>query len=248
MRTLGPAEIIVVVALLALLFGGKWISGLFAFLGKLVKPKFDELRWQLTSLGASEDEEIEAERSVGLRMAKDILAQSGEDPDEKAKEKLRQVGGRLAGATDGRREFTFWLLHTGPVNAFAAPGGHIFITRRLFDLLGQDDEEIAFVLGHEMAHVTLRHLTEKYHANLLLSAIGAKGKLLSLLSNAYSREEELEADEEGKKLAARAGFDERHAAAALQRIHKAVGDAGFLDEFWSTHPPFEERIKRLAAG
>ncbi len=248
MRTLGPAEIIIILALVALVLGGTRIKNLLTWLGELARPKVAKFRWILKSLGGSEEEEIKAERPVGREIAKKVLSQFGEDPDAGARERLGQIGTKLAAAAGGKREFTFRLLRNGSVNAFAVPGGNVFVTRRLYDLLGRDDDQTAFILGHEMAHVILRHSAERYAVETVLRALGRGGLTISLLSKGYSEESEFEADRMGREIAVKAGFDGRQAGRALERIREAAGGEEPLEEYWSTHPPLEERVNRLSGG
>jgi len=159
----------------------------------------------------------------------------------------------LVTVSDGdyrRREFRFSLVRAGVSNAYALPGGFVFITEPLLDLCAEDRDELAFLLGHEMGHVIRGHARSQLTANTFLHAVtarlsGAGPMLRQLIDKGYSRELELEADAEGARLAAAAGFDARAAARALRRLALVSRDHAGLAEYFSSHPPLAERIRRL---
>src|SRR5205823_6424711 len=114
----------------------------------------------------------------------------------------------------------FVAVRAPEINAFALPGGYVFVTRRLLDFSRWDHAELAFVLGHEMGHVVKRHAIERLMANALFGGIAARlpvggavlrphvaALLSTLLRQGYSREQELEADAFGARVAHAAGFD-----------------------------------------
>jgi predicted Zn-dependent protease len=202
-------------------------------------------------LAGTEAEAIQAEYEYGGECARQFAAQfPGKAPREK-QEVVAAVGSKLAGAVeDRRRQFHFSLVRAGVSNAYALPGGFVFITEPLLDLCAQDPDELAFLLGHEMGHVLCGHAKSQLTARTFLNAVtarltGAGLMLRQLLNQGYSRELELEADGEGARLAAAAGFDPRAAARALQRLARgASGNAGLL-EYFSSHPPIAERVRKL---
>jgi predicted Zn-dependent protease len=205
-------------------------------------------------LAGTEAEAIQAEYEYGRECARQFAAQfSGKAPREK-QEVVAAVGSRLAGAVkDRRRQFHFSLVRAGVSNAYALPGGFVFITEPLLDLCAQDADELAFLLGHEMGHVLCGHAKSQLTARTFLNAVtarlaGAGLMLRQLLNQGYSRDLELEADSEGARLAAAAGFDPRAAARALERLARgASGDAGLM-EYFSSHPPIAERVRKLTRG
>jgi predicted Zn-dependent protease len=202
-------------------------------------------------LAGTEAEAIQAEYEYGGECARQFAAQfPGKAPREK-QEVVAAVGSKLAGAVeDRRRQFHFSLVRAGVSNAYALPGGFVFITEPLLDLCAQDPDELAFLLGHEMGHVLCGHAKSQLTARTFLNAVtarltGAGLMLRQLLNQGYSRELELEADGEGARLAAAAGFDPRAAARALQRLARgASGNAGLM-EYFSSHPPIAERVRKL---
>ena len=199
MRSLGLPELIVIAGIVMLLFGGKRLSELLGSLGKRTKQAADQARWIYQSLGGTQEEEIEAEAPVGRRLAGEFLNQFPKDDDPVAQRRVEQVGQRLVEAAGEKREFTFRVVRAEIANAFALPGGHIFITRPLLDLCAGDDDQLAYLLGHEMSHVIRRHSAERFVTKAVLSALPVRGAIAELLDKGYSRDQELEADTGDRK-------------------------------------------------
>ena len=152
--------------------------------------------------------------------------------------------------------FRFRVLRGEAVNAFALPGGPVYITYGLLSLLRTDDQ-IAGVLGHEIGHIVLRHTAKKLAEGLRYNAVlWALQRLLggeaaqiaqigaALLSLKYSREQEREADRFGFELVCRAGYDPRGMIEVFQLFQRMGGSAGAL-EFLQTHPNPENRVREL---
>ena len=232
----------------------KLLPRLGSWLGNRSRKPFRQAKWMWSWFAGTEAEAIQAEHEYGFECARQFSAQfSGNAPREK-QEVVTAVGTRLANAVkDRRREFRFTLVRAGLSNAYALPGGFVFITEPLLDLCAQDPDELAFLLGHEMGHVLCGHAKSHLTARTLLNAVtarlsGAGLMLRQLLSKGYSRELELEADREGTRLAAAAGFDPRAAARALRRLARVSGDNAGLAEYFSSHPPLAERVQKLERG
>jgi predicted Zn-dependent protease len=248
---LGLLRLLVIAGLL-LFFGAKLLPRLGARLGGRSRKPFRQAKWMWSWFAGTEAEAIQAEYEYGRECARQFAAQfSGKAPPEK-QEVVAAVGSRLADAVkDRRREFRFSLVRAGLSNAYALPGGFVFITEPLLDLCAQDRDELAFLLGHEMGHVLRGHARSQLTARAFLHAVtarlsGAGPMLRQLLNQGYSKELELEADGEGARLAAAAGFDPRSAARALRRLARvSSGNAG-LTEYFSSHPPLAERVQKLA--
>jgi predicted Zn-dependent protease len=229
----------------------KFLPRLGTWLGGQSRKPFRQAKWMWSWLAGTEAEAIQAEYEYGGECARQFAAQfPGKAPREK-QEVVAAVGSKLAGAVeDRRRQFHFSLVRAGVSNAYALPGGFVFITEPLLDLCAQDPDELAFLLGHEMGHVLCGHAKSQLTARTFLNAVtarltGAGLMLRQLLNQGYSRELELEADGEGARLAAAAGFDPRAAARALQRLARgASGNAGLM-EYFSSHPPIAERVRKL---
>ncbi len=178
--------------------------------------------------------------------------------------RVKLIGQRLvqrAGLTDYK--YTFTLVDDKEVNAFAVPGGYVFINKGLYDLISYDEGMLSAVLAHEIGHVTERHFKKMYEdalkAQLGILAIGiaiggetgaramevlsAGGNLVFLK---YSRDDEEHADEWGVKLAYRAGYDPYGMSRALQIFVELEGVLGKLELFdlIRTHPNPSDRVKR----
>lgn len=244
MRTLGLPELLIILGLLVLLMGGARISRLFEWLGRRTRATANQVKWLYESLGGTDEEEIRAEREVGAELAGKFLAQMPRDPDEKVQELVGRVGGRLAQTPQAKnRSFIFQVVQGPTANAYALPGGYIFVTRGLIDLCGADPDETAFLLAHEVGHVICRHMAEQKLVNALLSALKAGQIAGEMLGKGYSREQEREADLKGAQLAAEAGFDARAALRVLRKLSDVAPDAVGLIQYFATHPNAEERLE-----
>ena len=244
-------KLLLIVVGVLLFLGPKFLPSLGAWLGGQSRKPFRQAKWMWSWFAGTEAEAIQAEYEYGRECARQFAAQfPGKAPREK-QEVVSAVGSRLADAVkDHSRKFHFSLVRANVSNAYALPGGFVFITEPLVDLCAQDPDELAFLLGHEMGHVIRGHARSQLTARTFLNAVtarlsGAGLMLRQLLNQGYSRDLELEADGEGARLAAAAGFDPRAAARALERLARgASGDAG-LAEYFSSHPPLAERVRKL---
>jgi beta-barrel assembly-enhancing protease len=198
------------------------------------------------------------EVALGLDSAPQMAEQfGGVDPNQADQQKVRSLGEKLvrsspAGHSDYR--FAFHLLaDRNTVNAFALPGGPIFITRALYDQL-QNEGQLAGVLGHEVGHVIERHSAQHMaKSQLAQSVVGAAGVAASdrygrgqqaamiaafvaqMAQLRYGRLDELESDRWGVHIMADAGYDPHELLAVMQILKRASG-GGRQPEFFSTHP------------
>ena len=154
------------------------------------------------------------------------------------------------------------LIGSKQINAFVMPGGKIVFYTGIIDQLKLTDDEIAMIMGHEMAHALREHARErlaKSQATGLGLSLGAQllglGDLGNMAANLgtqlltlqYSRSDESEADLVGLEIAARAGYDPKAAITLWQKMGAATGNKGGLG-FLSTHPSGPNRIKELEAN
>ncbi len=206
--------------------------------------------------GMSDAEEIK----LGRQVAANLAARYGLVEDPQPLGYLNRVG--LAVAQHSARAklpFHFGILKSPEFNAFATPGGYIFITQGLLTFL-QDEAELAGVLAHEISHVTERHIVKAIRqANLigagqdLASAAGHDTQVwgpltdfsVNMLEKGYSRKDELEADHEGTLLAVQAGYDPRGLHDSVARLGLLKGAEALLGRFSSTHPPAADRVKEI---
>ncbi len=238
------------------------MAGFFYNLGRLVGPKVRKAEWVVRSLTGTEAEALVAEQAVGRDLARACLEQMEPDPDPAAREHLDYLAARLTpGLRDRRRSFRFLAVRAPECNAFALPGGFVFVTRRLLDVCSWDHDELAFVLGHEMGHVVKRHAIERLMANALFNGVVARlpvggavlrphvaALLSTLLHQGYSRDQELEADAFGARAATTAGFDPAAGRRLLVRLAAESAAEPLLAGYFSSHPPLNERLRHLESA
>lgn len=208
------------------------------------------------------------EKQIGLREHPKILAQfGGVYDDPRAAGYVAAIGSRLAMASESPSlGFTFTLLDSPIVNAFALPGGYVYITRGLMALAG-DEGELAGVLGHEIGHVVARHSAQRQSQAMLaqlgvglLGVVGGRestqlaGTVAGFYLRGYSRDQELEADMLGVRYLRRSGYDVGAMASFLERMRAnsrleaqiAERSANEVDQFdiTATHPRTADRVQR----
>lgn len=214
---------------------------------------------QLTLIG--EGEEVQ----LGLENDKAIVASMGLYDDDDLQRYVQQLGRRLASRSERPNlEWTFRVIDDPIVNAFALPGGYIYVTRGILAHFNSETE-LAAVLGHEIGHVTARHgVNQMSKATLAQLGLGVGmivsegvqkyGGLLqtgmSLLFLKYSRDDERQADDLGLRYLVRGEFDPRPMPGVytmLQRVGEASGGSG-PPAWMSTHPAPENREQRMQAS
>lgn len=180
-------------------------------------------------------------------------------------ERVRRIVNRLVPQTAAfRADAASWnweanVLSSPDVNAWVMPGGKIAVNTGLIEKLNVTDDELAAVIGHEMAHALREHSRERASEQMVAGGLIAAGSAIlglgdigqksaefaymGLLGLPNSRRHETEADRLGVELAARAGYDPRAAVSLWEKMGQA-GGAG-LPKFLSTHPPREDRLKDL---
>jgi beta-barrel assembly-enhancing protease len=244
-------KLIVLIVVLIILFNPKILSGIGGSLGTRARKPYRQAKWMWSLLSGTEDESIRAEREFGKECAREFSKQFPAAASRADQELVVGIGSKLVAAVkDPRREFRFTVAASDLANAFALPGGFIFITGSLLKLGEYDRNEIAFFLGHEIGHVLRGHAKDHLAVNTFLTAIASRlpaaGSMLrQILSKGYSRTLELEADREAIRLIAAAGFDVRASIQALKRLAQVSPDVAGFAEYLSSHPPVSERIREL---
>jgi predicted Zn-dependent protease len=156
---------------------------------------------------------------------------------------VTRVGQRLLRTVPGRGfDWTFVVVDQPEPNAFALPGGHVFVTRGLLALV-QDEDELANVIGHEIVHALRRHAARQQALDRAQSPVAMPWIKARQLA-AYSRDMEREADRHGQLLAAAAGYDPEGMASFMTRLGKATRLARGTTErpgWFDTHPGTGER-------
>lgn len=241
------------------------MAGWFRQLGKLAGPKVRKGRWLWKSLTGSRDEVTEAERQMGADMAAEVRRQAPPETDADVNRLVETVGRRVAAAVaDKTLRFQVEVVRSGEPNAFALPGGFVFVTRPLVELCERRPEELAFVVGHEMAHVIRGHALDRVLSDSATAAAarampgrGALGAWVRhvgvrALSAAYSRDRELGADALGARLAEAAGYGRDGAVRLLERLERlrreGLAEALGLGGYFASHPPTAERIREVKAA
>jgi predicted Zn-dependent protease len=236
------------------------MSGLFYNLGRQVGPKVRKARWIWESLTGTQADAIRLEHAVGLDLAHEARQQLQIDSDQRTRELLEEIGYQLSSRLAHQlRSFRFEAYRGGQPNAFALPGGFIFVSTPLLELCQWNKDQIAFLLGHEMAHVVRGHAIERIVAGSAISAAArtapAPGTLgawlrnagMRFLETAYSRSHELDADALGVRLAAAAGYEPQASIQLLSHLAAISGsaDSKSLGEYFSTHPTAQARIDNI---
>ena len=211
----------------------------------------------------SEEELTAEELALGPEIAGRILGAAPLWKDDGAQRRVNQIGRWLASQTT-RPElpWTFGILDSSEVNAFAAPGGYVLLSRGLYDLLA-DDGEVAAVLGHEISHVVQRDHYEVIRKQALTAAgtelaasqVNVGGGIAGSFAKGYvakhgakiavarlDRGAEFRSDEAAEVYLARAGFNPLALYAVLQKM-TALGTASAkLAQLYKTHPPLGDRL------
>jgi predicted Zn-dependent protease len=208
-------------------------------------------RNQLIFLPESQDAQM------GLQAYQQLKRDNKVSKDRKLTSRVNEVGKRIATISPHPEwDWEFTLFEDDTANAFALPGGKVGVNTGLFDV-AKNDDQLAAVMGHEVAHAIARHGAERMSQGMLAdlggaavaatgnqayvagyTAIASLGVLLP-----YSRTHESEADHIGLLYMAKAGYDPREAVSLWENMQSAGGGGG--PEFLSTHPSEGTRIKRL---
>lgn len=208
----------------------------------------------------------EQETALGLQSYQQVLAESRVVESGPAYEQVVRVARRLAEATGeagSRFDWQVSVVDSDQVNAFCLPGGKIVVYTGILPV-AQTDEGLATVMGHEMAHATLRHGAQRLFKNDLMQT-ALSGAAMSLgdyspeqqrtimgllgagaqygVMLPFGRDHETEADEIGVLYMARAGFDPRASVTFWERMSQTGGEQP--PEFMSTHPSHGTRVARL---
>lgn len=211
----------------------------------------------------------EQEIALGLQALPEMTAQfGGLHPDQNAQDLIDQIGQRLStqsSASELPYPFEFHVLaDEQTINAFALPGGQVFITAGLLSKL-ETEGQIAGVLAHEIVHVVARHGAEHIaKAQLTQGLTGAAviatydpndpstyrnaafaAMIGQLVTMKYGREDEHESDRLGVRIMAEAGYDPRGMIRVMQVLGEASGERGAPPEFFSTHPNPDRRIEKI---
>jgi len=217
----------------------------------------------------SESQEVE----IGRKMHPQILQQYGRYADEGLQGYVNDIGQRIAAKSHRPGlQYTFTVLDSEEVNAFALPGGYVYITRGIMAYLNSE-AEIAAVLGHEVGHVTARHAVRQQSGAAaagigatLVAVLTGSGDLASLANMAgqalvrgYGRDMELEADSIGAEYLARLGYDpdamidvvrllKNQEMLEVQMARQEGREPRIYHGVFSTHPDNDTRLKEVVSS
>jgi predicted Zn-dependent protease len=222
----------------------------------------DQVGMKLTRMSDAE------EMKIGSQLAHGVADMGTEDDADTAY--VKAVAQSLAAHV--RRQgihYEFHVIESPQINAFALPGGQIFVMRGLLNFV-ESEAELAAVLGHEISHVDLRHCVERYQYQAKLEKAGVPeiGSMVEMAHHlaklGFSPEQERDADALGQTLSVEAGYNPDAAADLFKRMQvkfherartsattpagevvQAAG--GALESYFRTHPPSEERAGRFTA-
>lgn len=216
----------------------------------------------------------QADKQQGAQAHPELVAEFGGVVSGPQATYVENVGKTIAvqsGLSNARGDFNVTLLNSPVNNAFAIPGGYVYVTRQLTALMN-NEAELAAVLGHEVGHVAARHSSKRQEAATRNTIIGVLGTILSgvvlgdtglgrlgqqvfsqgsqLLTLRYSRTQELEADNLGIAYLQRAGYDPRAMSSVLASLARQnaleaglYGTANQVPEWASTHPDPASRVR-----
>lgn len=199
------------------------------------------------------------EIAIGAGMAEELAVSEKRLADEEWQNYLAEIGRRIVAVSDRKNlEYHFTVIESDEINAFAAPGGHVYFYTGL--LKGMENEaELAAVMAHEISHVVARHGVKRMQAVMGASLAyqlvfggeeqsqalqAAVGVGMNLAFSGYSREAEREADDFGIQYMVKAGYDPAGAITMFEKLAAAGGSGGgsVFEKLASSHPDTQERI------
>jgi len=201
------------------------------------------------------------ERDIGAKMAAQIRAEKRIFPDRTVGDYVNRTGQHIARLSDRPGiPYQFTVIEDKTPNAFAVPGGYIYVHTGLLRIL-DNQAQLAGVLGHEISHIVARHSVKQLQEGLglqILSTLVFGGSSqatqtavnvgLALLLRGYSRDAEAEADSYGTLYMARAGFNPEGMAQVMDKLATLSGSGdGFWENLASDHPPAAKRAAAVRA-
>jgi len=214
----------------------------------------------------SEQEQEAEELALGPEIAGRVLGAAKLWQDDDAQRRVNRIGRWMASRTSRPSlPWTFGVIDTAEVNAFAAPGGYVLMTRGMYELLA-DDAEIAAVLGHEISHVVQRDHYNVIHKQQMTSAttdlvagqVNVGGNTAALMAKDYVRRfgatvmlarldqaAEYRSDEASEFYLARSGFNPMALYAVLQKMTAFGTASASLAQLYRTHPALDDRLNHI---
>lgn len=213
-------------------------------------------------LSKSDEERIGAKMLEDFRKDPGVYAPDSQDRHNKI---VQDIGSKLVSMNEDALAgnefgFRFFLVKQEEVNAFATPGGYIYVTEGLMDVMAYDQSMVAAVMAHEMGHVMERHVKSGYEKAMQGAAgltvlgvlLGKKNRdALNILESVggivylkFNRDQEEESDRHGVQLAYNAGYDPFGMMRSLECLEALYGSSGEVGEWMQGHPSTDSRVKR----
>ena len=209
----------------------------------------------------STDKEVDLGRKLARRVERELTL----TPDEGLQERVRTIGARIAAVCD-RQElvYHFAVVTDEDVNAFSLPGGYVYLHDGLVKMTDNDDE-LAGVIAHEVAHITARHAVKRYESSLGLQlaqlatiatrqaeAVQGVGVVAQAAQLSYARQDEIEADRLAVKYLKAAGFNPQGMLTFLDKLRGIYHDKSqylprgvVRPHYAMTHPYVPERMRAV---
>ena len=255
--------------LLLLLCSGAASAGLFDNLQRLADPNSNErkmLSGATQVLSSAKEMDYPTERTIGESLALEGLQRFGKPvSNEKLQQYVNEVGNAVA--ANSKRPtipYQFAILDSNVQNAFAVPGGVIFVSKELLGVV-ENEAELAGVLAHEVGHVAGKHALSTIRRTQFLQGAatitaanmkGDKGKQFEsvigdlqsvVFDKGLDKNMEFEADAAAVETTYRTGYDPRGLVNVLKKLQKIEASSVKKGSWFSTHPPLNERIARMEA-
>jgi predicted Zn-dependent protease len=244
-------------------------AGFFDEIEKLANPDSKEskiLSGATQVISSSKEMDYATERTIGESLALESLQRFGKPVDNEAIQKYLNLVGNAVAANSKRPTipYQFAVLDSKVQNAFAAPGGVIFISRALINTI-ENESELAAVLAHEVGHIAAKHAIRSIRRAQFMQGVGTitaasmkgdQGKQFEsmigdlqsvLFDKGLDQGMEFEADAAAMETAYRTGYDPRGMINVLKKLQKIEASSVKKGSWYSTHPPLSERIAKLEA-
>ena len=204
---------------------------------------------------------LEKEIALGRQMAQEVQRQAKINHDPILSEFVNRVGQNLVRNSDAKVPFTFQVIEADDLNAFALPGGYVFVNTGLI-VMAEEEDEFAGALAHEIAHVAARHMTRQATKSQLINiasvplsvllggwaGVAARqgaGLAIPMTFLSFSRHDESEADYLGLQYVYAAGYDPNGAINIFERLQAlSRRPSGKVSRLFSTHPMDTDRIRK----
>lgn len=234
------------------------MAGFFHNLGQFVGKQARKAHWMVQSLTGDQKQISEAEHLVGRDLAASFLEDLQTDPDPAVATWLNEITTLIGRQIqDPYTIYTARSILVEEPNAFALPGGFIFVTRSLLKLCAGSHDKLAFVLGHEMAHIHCGHARQRMMTKAVMGTatrftpvskllkLPVGSVLSTLMQQGYSREHEMEADANAVQWMTRAGFNGRAVVEVMEQLQALRSGTESPAGYLSSHPGWDVRIAAI---